>query len=69
MADIKDESNVIQATLAEIGVNGELDVDMGGEHVAKPIGHPAGDEMAVKVVIADKLDGPVPMHLSDGRSI
>jgi hypothetical protein len=69
MADIKDVSNVIQSALAEIGINGELQVDMEGDHVAKPIGHAAGDEMAVKVVIADKLDDRVPMHLPDPQTV
>ena len=54
MADIKDVSHVIQTALSEIGVNGELKVAMDGAEVAKPIGHPTGDDVEVVVVVADK---------------
>jgi hypothetical protein len=68
MADIKDVSQVIQSALAEIGVSGDLAVDMGGEHVEKLLGQ-AGDELAVTVMIEDKLDDRAPMHLWDNRAV
>jgi cell division ATPase FtsA len=68
MADIKDVSQVLQSALAEIGVSGDLAVEMDGEQIERPLGH-AGDALAVKVVIEDKLDERAPMHLWDNRAV
>jgi len=53
MADIKDVSRAIQTALTEIGVNGELKVEMQGGFVAKPVGHPTGDDVEIAVMVAD----------------
>jgi hypothetical protein len=68
MADIKDVSQVIQSALAEIGVSGDLAINMGGEHIEKPLGR-AGDAMDVKVDIAEQLTERAPMHLWDNQAI
>jgi hypothetical protein len=68
MADIKDISQVIHSALAEIGVNGELTVNMDGEHIEEPLGR-NGDAMAVKIDIAEQLTERAPMHLWDNQAI
>lgn len=52
MADIKDMSTVIASALAEVSVNGTLDVEMDGDSKVVSLGSLSGE--AVEVVVTVK---------------
>jgi hypothetical protein len=58
MADIKDISESIAAALGEAGLNGTLDVEMDGEHVASSLGQPTEDDVDLAVVVTADPGGP-----------
>jgi hypothetical protein len=60
MADIKDVSQAIHSALAEIGVNGDLKVQMESDCIEAPVGHPSGDDLAIEVIVSEKDVAPVP---------
>jgi hypothetical protein len=54
MADIKDISASIASALDEAGVNGTVDIEMDGEHVAASVGHPTEDDVDLAVVVTPR---------------
>jgi hypothetical protein len=53
MADAKDVAAVVQSALDEIGVTGDLQVDMDGQEAKKTLGISSADDVHIAIVVED----------------